>query len=136
MSARRQERPYQAAGLIDLEAEEAEPTPLPQPEPDTAEEPAAPDEPDPPEEFSPDTFQLMDEAPHDGSMLQVKFDPDADDDRAVFAVWRSTTMFDREARKWRRIGYWADPITKRQLPAEPIVYRLASAAPILGVLVG
>ena len=88
------------------------------------------------EEFSPDTFLLICDAPKDGTVLQIKTDPDDPDDRAVFAIWRSTTMFDKAERRWRRIGYWADPITKRQLDGEPIVFRLAVIAPIQGALVG
>jgi hypothetical protein len=125
----RRELPFQGPGLD--EREEA-----PEAELAAASEPDDAPEPEPPEEFSPETFLLICDAPRDGTVLQVKTDPDDPDDRAIFAIWRSTTMFDREMRRWKRVGYWADPITKRQLDGEPIVFRLASVAPIQGVMVG
>lgn len=120
-------------GLAEREPD-AEPDPPPSVESEVLEELEGAETPEPTEEFSPETFLLMDDAPRDGSMIQVKMDPDAPDEAAHYAVWRSTTMFDKELRKWRRIGYWADPVTKRQLDGEPIVWRLASAAPLLGLI--
>jgi hypothetical protein len=128
---RRREPPYQGTGLA-----EPEPEPEPQTDIEAAMDAAESDDPEPeqPEQFPPETFLLMDDAPRDGSMLQVKTDPDAPDEQAVYAIWRSTTMYDKELRKWRRIGYWADPITKRQIDGEPIVYRIANVAPIMGLM--
>ena len=123
MSARRRDAPFSGVGLVDPEPAVLEAPPEPEAE-----------EPEPPEEFPPETFLLADDAPKDGTLLQVKYDPDVPDEQAVYAVWRSTMAFIKEDRRWRRIGYWADPVTKRQLPGEPIVYRLASAAPILGLI--
>lgn len=125
--SRRHKFPYQGAGLTDHEAET---------QVSAAFGPEEEQEPDLPEEFSPETFLLICDAPRDGAVLEVKMDPDDPDDRAVMAIWRSTTVYDKEMRRWRRIGYWADPITKRQLDGEPIVFRLASAVTIMGTMVG
>lgn len=113
-----------------------EDAPAPQSELEDALDTADQQEPDPPEEFPPETFLLICDAPKDGTLLQVKMDPDDPDEAAVYAVWRSTMMREKGVAHWVRVGFWADPVTKRQLGGDPIVYRMANATPILGVMVG
>lgn len=53
-------------------------------------------------------WQTMDTAPKDGTLIEVR--------DGVMAVWRVTRFRDPIARKWKVRAYWADPITRDEVP--------------------
>lgn len=58
----------------------------------------------------------IDDAPRDGTLIQVG--------PSTFARYRITRRRDTENRRWEKVGFWADPITREPLTEEPTRYRL------------
>lgn len=84
-----------------------------------------PDEMDAPvvEDIDPRAWRLM-PGPEDGTLIEVKADPDQPDDEAVPAIFRRTRRRDHAARRWVPAQFWASALTSQELSFEPIVWRM------------
>lgn len=83
-------------------------------------------------------WRLVDaETPRDGMIVEVKFDPDHADDRAVDAAWRTTRIrATPPARGWAITAFWCNPVTREKLPAEPFCWRIKDGYALPGLLTG
>ena len=67
---------------------------------------------------------IDDDTPRNGTIIEVKADPDDASEPVQMAEWRITRRRDPELRRWAIVAYWANPLTKQELPFEPMVWRL------------
>lgn len=71
----------------------------------------------------PRPWHTMEEAPRDGTLVEMKEDPDHPDDVAKPGKWRATRRRDGRSRRWVQDGWWVDPVTGQRLMFEPFCWR-------------
>jgi hypothetical protein len=70
----------------------------------------------------PDGWARIETAPRDGTLIEYR---GAGDIAAVhYARFRITRERDHEARRWKVVGYWADPVTREKVLVEPMIWRM------------
>lgn len=78
---------------------------------------------------------LMDDAPDDGTMIEVKEDPDQPDITAVMVRWYRTSVRDRALRKWVPAAWWRIAVTGERLGFEPFCWRVVAGFEMPGMIV-
>lgn len=77
---------------------------------------------------------LMDDAPQDGTMIEVKEDPDQSDITAVMVRWYRTSVRDRALRKWVPAAWWRIAVTGERLGFEPFCWRVVEGFEMPGLI--
>lgn len=115
MKPPRNERP---AAVVDFDDPpfDIEPRSVPAELPQTMDAPFVPDEHDPRAWLSLEA----EPPPLDGSLIEFKAEPQA---AVAYARWRITRRRDHKLRRWIKIGFWSDPITREPIAAEPKIWR-------------
>jgi len=80
-------------------------------------------------------WHLMDNAPQDGTMIEVKEDPDQPDETAMMVRYYHTSVRDREKRKWVPAAWWRTAITAEKLMFEPFCWRMPQGFEAPGMIV-
>lgn len=83
----------------------------------------------------PRAWRLMDDAPKDATLIEVKSDPDDPDEKSVTAKWRITRRRVHAERRWEIYGYWSDPLTRFAIPFEPFVWRMPEGFLVPGMVI-
>lgn len=67
---------------------------------------------------------IDDDTPRDGMLLEVKADPDDENEPIKMVQWRITRRRNHATRRWDVVSFWADPLTHAEIDVEPLVWRL------------
>lgn len=87
------------------------------------------------DDIDPHAWRLMDDAPADGTMIEVKEDPDQPDITAVMVRWYRTSVRDRALRKWVPAAWWRIAVTGERLGFEPFCWRVVEGFERPGMIV-
>ena len=82
----------------------------------------------------PRAWRLMEDAPLDGTLIEVKADPDDSDDKAVQVVWRKTSRRDGPSRRWVPRNFWSHSVSREELAFEPFCWRLPEGFILPGMI--
>ena len=85
-------------------------------------------------EPDPMAWRMMDDAPRDGAVLEVKELPDSPDEVVIYARWYQTRQRNHALRQWVVTGWWANPLTKERLAFDPAVWRRPDGFSLPGVM--
>jgi hypothetical protein len=80
-------------------------------------------------------WHLMDNAPQDGTMIEVKEDPEDPDVSAVMVRYYHTSVRDRARRKWVPAAWWRNALTAERLSFEPFCWRMPDGFTQPGMIV-
>jgi hypothetical protein len=83
----------------------------------------------------PRPWHLMDNAPQDGTMIEVKEDPEDPDVSAVMVRYYHTSVRDRARRKWVPAAWWRNALTAERLSFEPFCWRMPDGFTQPGMIV-
>jgi hypothetical protein len=88
-----------------------------------------------PSEAATRPWHLMDNAPQDGTMIEVKEDPEDPDVSAVMVRYYHTSVRDRARRKWVPTAWWRNALTAERLSFEPFCWRMPDGFTQPGMIV-